>query len=163
VSAVDDLTEQTVLAYLPEFLRAGALHVEYDERTLRWVLARVRQRRPDDIFRAAVIRNGQRTIGWYIFHIDPSRMANVLQVVANPATIGEVLDHLFFEAAAQGAVAVSGRLEPAFLQALSDKYCVLHRRGPWVLLNSRRAELVHSFQSGDAMFSRLDGEWSLGL
>lgn len=163
VSAVDELTEQAVLAYLPEFVSAGSLHVEYDEPTLRWVLARARQRRAADGFRAAVIRNGQRTIGWYVYHIDSSRTANVLQVVADPTAIGEVLDHMFFEAAGQGALAATGRLDPAFLQALSDKYCVLHRRGPWVLLSSRRAELLHSFQSGDAVFSRLDGEWALGL
>ena len=162
-AVVDELTEQTVLAYLPEFVNSGSLHVEYDEPTLRWVLARVRQRRPADTFRAAVIRNGQRTIGWDVYHIDPERVANVLQVVADPAAIGHVLEHMFFEASAQGAVAATGRLEPAFLQALSDTYCVMHRRGPWVLLRSKRTELLHCFQSGDAMFSRLDGEWALGL
>jgi hypothetical protein len=163
VSAVDDLTEQTVLAYLPEFVRSGSLRVEYDEGTLRWVLARARQRRVDDSFRAAVIRNDHRIIGWYLYHLDASRVANVLQMVAGPAAIGHVLDHLFQQAAGQGALAVSGRLEPRFLQALSDKYCVFHRRGPWVLLNARRPELLRAFESGEAVFSRLDGEWSLGF
>lgn len=163
VSAVDDLTEQTVLAYLPRFVGAGSLRVEYDEPTLRWVLERAHQRRAQDTFRAAVIRNDQRIIGWYLFHVDQSWTAHVLQIVADPAAIGDVLDHLFHQAAEQGAAAVTGRLEPRFLQALSDKYCVLHRRGPWVLLHARRAELLHSFESGDAVFSRLDGEWSLGF
>lgn len=163
VSAVDDLTEQTVLAYLPEFVQAGSLRMDYDEPTLRWVLKRARQRRPRDAFRAAVIRNEQRTIGWYVFQVDASsRIADVLQIVADPRAIGDVLDHLFYRAAEQGAVAVTGRLEPRFLQALSDKYCILHRRGPWVLLSAKRAELLRSFESGEAVFSRLDGEWCLG-
>jgi hypothetical protein len=163
VSAVDELTEQTVLACLPMFVGAGALRVEYDEPTLRWVLDRAHRRRANDIFRAAVIRNHQRIIGWYLFHVDDSRTAHVLQIVADPAAIGDVLDHLFHQAAVQGAAAVSGRLEPRFVQALSDKYCVLHRRGPWVLLHARRPELLHSFERGDAVFSPLDGEWSLGF
>jgi hypothetical protein len=163
VSAVDDLTEQTVLAYLPEFVQSGSLRMDYDEPTLRWVLKRARQRRPRDAFRAAVIRNEQRTIGWYVFQVDASsRIADVLQIVADPRAIGDVLDHLFYRAAEQGAVAVTGRLEPRFLQALSDKYCILHRRGPWVLLSAKRAELLRSFESGEAVFSRLDGEWCLG-
>jgi hypothetical protein len=83
--------------------------------------------------------------------------------VADPGAIGDVLDHLFYQASEQGVVAVTGRLEPRFLQALSDKYCVLHRRGPWVLLKARRPELVRSFENGDAVFSRLDGEWCLGF
>jgi hypothetical protein len=163
VSAVDDLTENTVLVYLPKFVRATALRVEYDELTLRWVLERARRRRVDDEFRSAVIRNDHRIIGWYLYHVDRSGLAHVLQIAADPAGIGDVLDHLFYQAADHGAVAVTGRLDPRFLQALSDKYCVMHRRGPWVLLNARRAELLHSFESGDAVFSRLDGEWSLGF
>ena len=134
VSAVDDLTEQTILAYLPAFVRSGALRVDYDERTLRWVLERARQRRADDTFRAAVIRNNQRIIGWYLFHVDASRIAHVLQIVADPAAIGDVLDHLFYQAAEQGAAAATGRLEPRFMQALSDKDRVLHREGPGSLL-----------------------------
>ena len=163
VSAVDDLTEHTVLAYFPTFVRVSALRVEYDEQTLRWVLDRARHRRVEDEFRSAVIRNNRRIIGWYLFHVDRSGLAQVLQIAADHAGIADVLDHLFYQAGEHGAVAVTGRLEPRFLQALSDKYCVMHRRGPWVLLNARRAELLHSFECGDAVFSRLDGEWSLGF
>ena len=163
VSAVDDLTEQTVLACLPTFVPASALRVEYDEETLRWVMHHARQRRVEDDFRSAVIRDHHRIIGWYFFHLDRAREAHVLHMAADSTGVGSVLDHLFYEAAEQGAVAVSGRVEPKFLQALSDKYCVMHRRGPWVLLNARRAELLRAFECGDAVFSRLDGEWSLGF
>jgi hypothetical protein len=163
VSAVDDLTEHTVLAYEPTFVRASALRVEYDEPTLRWVMTRARHRREADDFRSAVIRNDHRILGWYLFHLDRAGIAHVLQIAADPAGIGDVLDHLFYHAAQQGAVAVDGRLDPRFLQVLSDKYCVMHRRGPWFLVNTRRAELRRSFESGDAVFSRLDGEWALGF
>ena len=77
------------------------------------------------------------------------------------ATRREVLDHLFYHAWRQGAVAVTGRLDPRFMQALSDKYCLLHRRGPWVLVKANKPELVRAFETGTAWFSRLDGEWSL--
>ena len=163
VSAVDDLTEHTVLAYEPTFVRTGALRVEYDEPTLRWVMKRARHRRATDDFRSAVIRNDHRIIGWYLFHLDRAGIAHVLQIAADPAGIGDVLDHLFYQAAQQGAVAVQGRLDPRFLQVLSDKYCVMHRRGPWFLLKARHAELLRSFECGDAVFSRLDGEWALGF
>jgi hypothetical protein len=163
VTAVDDLTGQTILACGPAFVPARALRVEYDEATLRWVLERARQRRADDTFCSAVIRNHRRIIGWYLFHVDVTRTAHVLEIVADPAAVGDVLDHLFYQAAESGATSATGRLEPRFLQALSDKYCLLHRRGPWVLLSARRPDLIHSFENGEAVFSRLDGEWSLGF
>jgi hypothetical protein len=74
-----------------------------------------------------------------------------------------VLDHLFAHAAHEGAIALTGRLEPRFLQSLSDKHCVFHMRGPWVLVSARRPELLRPFQSGDTFFSRFDGEWCLGF
>jgi hypothetical protein len=51
---------------------------------------------------------------------------------------------------------------PRFLRALADKDCLFHRRGPWVLLKARERELLQPLDSGDAFFSRFDGEWCLG-
>ena len=162
VSAVDDLTEQTVLAYLPTFVGRSTLRVEYQERTLRWVLDRAHQRRANDDFRAAVILNDQRIIGCNLAHVDESRTAHVPQIVADPAAIGDVLDHLFYHAAEQGAAAATGRLEPRFLQALSKRLLPAPARpvGPSACAPSGAAA---RFESGDAVFSQLDGEWSLGF
>ena len=74
-----------------------------------------------------------------------------------------VLDHLFAHAAKEGAIALTGRLEPRYLQSLSDKHCVFHLRGPWVLVNARRPDLLRWFQTGETFFSRFDGEWCLGF
>ena len=86
----------------------------------------------------------------------------MLQIAATPSSVHDVLDHLFYQAWRQGALAVTGRLEPRFLQALSDKYCLFHRRGPWMLVSAKKPRLVQSFLNGDAFFSRFDGEWCLG-
>ena len=59
---------------------------------------------------------------------------------SGPGTMPDVLDHLFAHAAKEGAIALTGRLEPRFLQSLSDKHCVFHLRGPWVLVNARRPD-----------------------
>jgi hypothetical protein len=67
---------------------------------------------------------------------------------------------MFYDAWARGAFVVHGRLDPRFMQTLSDKYCLFHRRGPWMLINARQPELLQSFYTGAAGFSRLDGEWS---
>jgi len=136
--------------------------VEYDQRTLHWLLEQAGQRRMGGSLHAAVVRNDTGIIGWYLYHLDRDRIANVLQVTAEPAAIRDVLDHLFYQSSEHGAIAATGRLEPRYLQTLSDKYCLFHRRGPWVLLNSRQSDLLRSFETGDALFSRLDGEWCLG-
>lgn len=161
--SADDLREETFLACLPEFAGVGSLRVEYDDRTFPWLLERAAQRKVGGRLQKAVIRNEQKILGWYLYHLDQGGIADVLQIGANSSSIHEILDHLFYQAWRQGAIAVTGRLEPRFLQALSDKYCLFHRRGPWMLVNAKKPELLQSFQNGDVFFSRFDGEWCLGF
>ena len=162
-ASAGDLCGQAVLAHAPEFCGTTSLRVEYDDRTFQWLLDRAANRSAGGRLLKAILRNEQKILGWYICHLDRDGVADVAQLSATSSSIHDVLDHLFYQAWRQGAVAVTGRLEPRFMQALSDKYCLFHRRGPWVLIKANKPELLQSFQSGDTCFSRFDGEWSLRL
>lgn len=160
-ASAGDLCGRTVLAHAPEFCDPTSLRVEYDDRTFRWLLDRAANRSAGGHLLKAMLKNGQKILGWYICHLDRDGVADVAQLAATSSSIHDVLNHLFYHAWRQGAVAVTGRLDPRFMQALSDKYCLFHRRGPWVLIKANKPELLRSFQTGDTCFSRLDGEWSL--
>jgi hypothetical protein len=161
-SSAETLTEEAVLAYVPEPARTGSLHVEYDERTLHWLLEQAKLRRAGGTLRAAVVRNNEKVLGWYLYHLSRDRIANVLQIATDPSAIRDVLEQLFYQASEHGAIAATGRVEPRYLQNLSDTYCLFHRRGPWVLVKTRQSDLLRSFETSDACFSRFDGEWCLG-
>jgi len=161
-SSAERLSTEDVLSYLSASDLGGSLRVEYDDATFRWVLEQAHRRRAGGSVHAAVIRVHRRIVGWYMYHLDRDRLANVLHVGAESGATRTVLAELFYEATARGAIAAIGRLEPRHLQALSDTYCLFHRRGPWVLLYTRTSGLLRSFETEDALFSRLDGEWCLG-
>ena len=161
-SSADPMTPEALATLLPELTRQGSLRVAYDDETFRWLIDRARQRRANGLH-AAIIRNGHRVIGWYLYCLDSDGIASVLQVGADARAMSDVLDQLFYQAARHHALAVTGRLEPRFLQTLSHKFAFFQHRGPWVLLDSKRPELLRSFESGDAWFSRLDGDWSLAF
>lgn len=158
-----ELSEQVFLSHLPEFAGVGSLRMEYDEGTFQWLIELARRRKPGGHLHTAVIKKKQTVLGWYLFHMNGTEMAEVLQIAADVSAVPDVLDHLFYDAARQRAIALTGRLEPRFLQALSDKHCVFHRRGPWVLVCARRSDIIRWFQTGDTFFSRFDGEWCLGF
>jgi hypothetical protein len=158
-----DLSPAAVLSHEPEFAEAGALRVEYDEPGLAWLLSRATRRAPGGTLRKAIVRRGDRVLGWYVCHLDASGTADVLHVAATNASIHDVLDRLFYDAWQAGAVALAGRLEPRFIQALSDKYCLLHRRGPWTLVHARCPDVLRAFWTGNVSFPRLDGEWCLAF
>ncbi len=156
------LDGRTAVAEAPAFCGDQAAAVEYDYRTYQWLIDRAHTSTARGVLHS-VVKNGSATLGWYIGRLEADGNCEVAHLSATPSTIHEVLDHLFYDAWQQGASSVTGRLEPRFMQALSDKYCVFHRRGPWLLIKTRIPELRHAFESGASCLSRLDGEWSLRL
>jgi hypothetical protein len=156
----DDLNEETFLAALPEFAGNRSLRPHYDHRSVNWVLERARPREANGcLWKMVVKRDNQNILGWYLYYVKSDGIAEVLQIVAKKHSIHEVLDHLLSHASLQGVIALSGRLDPAFVKELSDSYCLFHARGPWMLIHSRKPELLGAIQRGDAFLTRLEGEW----
>jgi hypothetical protein len=160
-AGAEDISTAALMAYGPKVYGDATLWVEYDDRTFQWLLDRVATK--GGYVLKAAFRNELNIVGWYICHLDYAGHAEAVQIAATPAAIHGVLDHLFYHAWRHGALTVNGRMDPRFMQALSDRYCLFHRRGPWMLIKARKPELLSSFHSGNAGFSRLDGEWSLRL
>jgi hypothetical protein len=79
--------------------------------------------------------------------------------VATKHSIRRVLDRLFYHAWRLGSFAVSGRLDPEFVPALSEAHCLFSFHGPQMLVYSKQPELLEAVQRGDAFLSRLEGEW----
>jgi hypothetical protein len=161
-TTAEPLDGRTAVAQAPAFCGDHAAAVEYDDRAFQWLIDRARANAGGGVLNA-VVKNGSTTLGWYIARLEADGACELANLAATPSTIHEVLDLLFYHAWRQGAVSVTGRLDPRFMQALSDKYCVFHRRGPWLLIKTHNPELRHAFESGASCFSRLDGEWSLRL
>jgi hypothetical protein len=73
----------------------------------------------------------------------------------------DVLDHLFYDAWEQGAIALHGVVDLRRIADFSDKGCLFTCRGGWTVAYSRKPELLDLLDRGDAFLSRLDGEWAL--
>lgn len=157
----EELDGRTAAAHVRDVCNSTTLRVEYDEATCQWLLDRVAHRGDGGRRLSALVKRGSTVLGWYIAHLDRDGVADVSQLAACPASIDVVLDHLFYQAWRHGAVSVTGRLDARFIQALSDHYCLFHRRGPWVLVKSNKPELLRALETGATAFSRFDGEWSL--
>jgi hypothetical protein len=160
--AEEDLQPQTILNHLNEFAENGRLRPDYDLLELEWLLSRAGQRKGSGTFRKVVVRNSKhQVIGWYLYYLNPGGTSPVLQVAGRKDSIKGVLDHLFYHAWRGGAIALSGRMDPRYVQEFSDKYCVFHRRGPWTLIHSRRPDVIQVIQRGNAFLTPLEGEWCL--
>jgi hypothetical protein len=157
-----DLDCETLSACLSGAGGDKSIRTDYDHRSLNWLLERACQMSQcGDLHKVLVKTEKQGIAGWYLYYASPKGVSEVIQLHARPNFSHDVLDHLFHHAWGQGAIALSGRMEPGMMQAFSDRHCLFHCGPQWVLVHSRRPELLHAFNGGTAGFSRLDGEWCL--
>jgi Acetyltransferase (GNAT) domain len=124
----------------------------YDAKSLRGCL--------DHPARSALLRDsGGEIAGWYIYHLDDKKHGEVLQIGCRSGMASEVVAHLFENASRNGALVLSGRLEPHFSDALAEHLSILSRRRHTMLVHSRDPKIIAAIHSGKAFLSRLDGEW----
>ncbi|MCI0336809.1 MAG: hypothetical protein L0226_04490 [Acidobacteria bacterium] len=158
----EELDIETFLTHLPDFSKTEALRPVYDKYSLSWLLEQAAQIKLYGSFKKVLVRNARcEVIGWYIYYLNPGELSWVLQFAARKESVSVILDHLFCHARLHGAVAVTGRLYPRYMQELSDKHCFFSRIGGWVLIHSNDNELIHVIQRGDAFLTGLEGEWCL--
>ncbi len=155
----EDPSADEILSCLRQFCSGRALQPEYDSESFQWLLQKASEQKKHGQFRKAIVRDSKgETCGWYIHYVRPGGVSQVLQVGGKMRSIGQVLSHLFYHAWRQGAVAVSGQLEPKLALQLAENHCGFTWSGG-VLMHSRNSDLLNAIYRGDALFTRLEGEW----
>lgn len=159
-ASLEPLTSGLFVELFPQFGRADDLRPVYDQAMADWIWRRLEFMYRDGGDSSEVLLRNARgePLGWFIYQLSSAGIARVTQIVAHPHTVGTVLDHLVHHAADRGAVAIVGRVIPRFLQAFSDRACVILPRSTHLLVHSRDPEITDTFVTGRAFLSLLDGE-----
>jgi hypothetical protein len=156
----DELSVHTMVEQWPTMSRGHALVGCYNEGFLEFVLREAsRKGELGALERVAVRDSAGVPIGWYVYYVNPGDVGLVVHLAAIKGRYGDVLDSLFHHAWTRGMIAVRGRSIPTLWPLLEAKRCVLGREGPWTIVHSDRVEIVAAILRGDALLSRLDGEF----
>jgi hypothetical protein len=154
------LSARSMLETLPDVTAGHALRPDYDPADLAWRLRVLEGKRRLGVLRCTeVFDDDGKGLGWYLYFARRGGVAEVVQVAARSGGMDTVLGHLFHDAWQQGAVAVSGQIEPRLVPALARAVTLLHPANDWLLAHSPHPEAVRALTRGDAFLSRLDGEW----
>jgi hypothetical protein len=158
----EPLDPEVMLAHLPGVMAGRALQPAYDSPGLAWLLDEAARKTRHGNLRARVVLDRERRpIGWYLYYVEAHGVGEVLQLAARDDCFDSVLQRLLADAWRNRAVAVRGRLDPRYIQELSDRHCWLRREGTWTLVHSRHDDVKAAILQGDAFLSRLEGEWWL--
>lgn len=157
-SSAEPLTPATLLEHLPTVTAGTRLVPDYDRAYLEWLFGElVRKGAGEPV--GAVVKDGERPRGWFLYHSQPGGVSLVLTVAArNREDAAAVVDHLFHDAYRRGVVALLGRFEPQLLAVLTARRCQLSA-GSGLVIRSQTPEILHAIQSGRALLTQLEGEW----
>jgi hypothetical protein len=106
-----------------------------------------------------LVREGNRTLGAFVYRLEPNGLCPVLAIVCAEDHAQAVVESLFAHASSQGAAALVGRVEPHVQDALAQSGALFFASAVRRLLHSPDPELLATIDSGTASMTRLDGEW----
>lgn len=163
--AGEELNEESLLWCVSEFSRSRSLRPEYDKDSVKWLLELLARKKSRGTVQKVVLRDSWgEIVGWYLYYLHRGDVSEVIQIGATQGAMSDLLDHLFFHAWQQGAIAVSGQLDAGALQAFSEKTCVFHHDScSWILIHSKHPDVFEAMHRGDAFFTRLEGEWCIAF
>jgi Acetyltransferase (GNAT) domain len=170
-ATVEPLSPETLLAHLPEITASRRLVPDYDLSYLRWLFAELNRvqswgslwphgvgvRR--GVLFAELVRRDTQVLGWYVCHLRRGGVCRIVQVAAGDGSSAQLLDQLTYEAARRGAAGLFGRIEPHLVGPLSERPCLIRFGGGRLLVHSREQAIVDVILAGDALLTRLEGEW----
>ena len=157
----EPLQSATMFAHLSEFMRGTVLQPTYDAGALAWLLDQLALTTHHGTLRARGVMDGTRLLGWYIYHQKPQAAAEVVQLAAREGALERVVRRFLADARRNGATVARGRLEPRFIQALSEHSCWFRQENTWTLFHSRNKDLLAAAHQGSVFLSRLECEWWL--
>lgn len=162
----EELTVEKYLEYLPMIKGKRALVPDYDLEFLQWQFFEMAQVKSKGPLYSFLVRDEQKhdVIGWYIYQMKDEDKGHIVQVEAKKGFEAKVLDHLFSDAQRRGATLLHGRIEPNIhVPLVKANRTWIHSRYDRTVVYSKNPELLLAYYTGDAMFTRMEGEFWMGF
>lgn len=113
--------------------------------------------------RTAVCRPDGEMVGWFVLHIWPTGVAEVVQLAARPEHDARVITALVHSADESGVVSLHGSVPPALILALGEAGAGFHTRSSATGIFSHDPAVHEAFESRTAYLTGLEGEYPVQL
>ena len=157
---LSEITTGQMTKLLPEFMSDRSLIPAYTESSLSWIVSQLALKSRFGRFKARMVRNADgREIGWFLYYVNRGGLSQVLQIVPAKGQWRAVIQALVADAASEGVVTLTGRLDPKHMAEFAAAGCTARFSPASFLVRSARMDLLSCINRGDAFISRVDGEW----
>ena len=166
---VSVLTPNLLVEHLAATTGDVRLRADYDEPYLEWLFRELDMIGswgplwPGGVRRgvlwAELVSRGGVVDGWYVCQLRVGGFCRVLQFAATARGAEVVFAQLAHRARERGAAGLYGRLEPKLAVPVTARGLAIRPSDGRLLVHSREEALSMAVRAGDALLTRLDGEW----
>jgi hypothetical protein len=145
-------------AAVGELSRLVEMRPAWSDDDIRWFLTHAANKARYGPRHRAIIHNAKGELaGCYVYHGRSGGTGRVLQLLARPNALEDVVDCLLYDASDAGLSALRGRCTPQLTNALLKRSCIFVHRASTVF-HTRHPDLAAAIESGNAMITGLAGE-----
>jgi hypothetical protein len=151
-------TDAAFASAVVELAKSAELRPAWSESHVEWLLAHASRKERYGTMHRTIVRDRKGgLVGCYVYHADAKRIGRVLQLLARPSVIGDVVDCLFAEAHHAGLAGLRGRSAPGLMTALLTRNCIYLHRASTVFHTGDR-ELAETIEAQETLITGLAGE-----
>jgi len=159
-ASAEPLTSRRAVHTLLRATNRCLLSPVYGNDSFQWMLDTLALNPNRGPLRSALVQGSEGVLGWYLYNLRDAEVAEVIQIGAIHEQMDTVFEHLLWQARQDGAIVVTGQVEPALCGTLSSHACLLHQGSTnWMLLHATDRDVTNAIHDGRAFLSRLEAEW----
>jgi len=155
----EEMDAQSLLHCVKELSKGYALYPDYSAEEIEWLWSYLGSTNQRGFLQGIQVRDKTGScVGAYLYYFNTKKSLEIMFLGARDGSAQIVFRHLLDHASSLGAIRAEGRVEPRFVQSISDSGCFLKHRF-WAILDAKNPEILNTINRGDALFSALDGEF----
>ena len=159
---VREIAQEEAISLVPGYLQSYLAHPAWTESDINWLFRMASDNHAAGALRFCAIKDRTGSPGgFFCYYTRPNGIAEVLNIITKAGMEKHAVDAMLIHLQDEGHIAAQGRVDPRYLNALSQQSIMFFRLKANVCVATANVEMLNAIQRGDIFIGGLAGEsWS---
>jgi len=157
-----EITQEEAISLVPGYLQSYLAHPAWTESDIGWLFRMASDNHAAGALRFCAINDRTGSPGgFFCYYRRSNGIAEILNIITKAGMEKHAVDAMLLHLQDEGHIAAQGRVDPRYLNALSQQSIMFFRLKANVCVATANADMLNAIQRGDIFIGGLAGEsWS---
>ncbi|WP_139973356.1 MULTISPECIES: hypothetical protein [Brucella/Ochrobactrum group] len=159
---VKEIAQDEAISLVPGYLQSYSAHPAWTESDINWLFLMASDNQAAGTLRFCVVNDHTgNPSGFFCYYVRANGIAEVLNILVKAGMEKHAVDAMLLHLQDEGHIAAQGRVDPRYLNALSQQSIMFFRLKANVCVATANTEMLNAVQRNDIFIGGLAGEsWS---